>query len=86
MNTSQERVVRNGRRIAFKGESMSVAEAERRGLLKRQSVSAPAAVEEVAQTDHSERTVAELKALLAERGIAYPKGARKPDLIALVSG
>lgn len=44
----------------------------------------PAKDEETAKQDLSKNTVAQLKAIAAERGIDIPKGSKKADIIALL--
>lgn len=45
----------------------------------------PAAKKETASTDLSKMTVAELKELAKEKGIAIPSGSKKADIVALLS-
>ena len=85
MYTAPSRVVRDGRVVCFKGEVMTVAEAERRGLARAVAPcpepdpapaapeTDPAAVRELVKGN----TAAELRALAAEVGAEYPDGANK---------
>lgn len=77
MFTSTERVERDGRLIAFEGETMTDEEAAARGL-------APAPSKEQEATEPKDMTVKQLKALLEADGVEYPAGAKKADLLALV--
>lgn len=72
MYTSKERVIRDGRLIAFAGEIMSDAEALRRGLN--------------GLDDEDTRTNSDLKAELDSLGIKYPKNANKSKLLELLNG
>lgn len=76
MFTSTERVERDGRLVAFEGETMTDEEAAARGL-------APAPSKEPEATEPKEMTVKQLKSLLESNGVEYPAGAKKAELLAL---
>lgn len=73
--TSPERVVRGGVLIAFAGEVMSDEEARSRGLIAETEPENPNT------GDYGSLTVAELRALIADRGGEAPKGAKKAELV-----
>jgi len=81
MYVSPSRVIRHGVLIAYAGESMTEAEAHRRGL---DTTEEPAAPEPTPEPDYDAMNVRELKALLDERGVAYPKRANRSMLLTLV--
>lgn len=81
MYVSPSRVIRHGVLIAYAGESMTEAEAHRRGL---ETTEEPAATEPTPEPDYDAMNVRELKDLLDERGVAYPKRANRSMLLTLV--
>lgn len=80
MYVSPSRITRKGVLIAYAGEVMTEAEARRRGL---ETAVPPAPVQEPTP-DYDAMNVRELKDLLDERGVAYPKRANRSMLLTLV--
>lgn len=78
--TSPDRVIRDGHLIAFAGETMSQEEAARRGLLDR---AVDACADEAPKQD--EMTNAQIKEVLDDLGVEYPKRAKKATLLDILA-
>lgn len=78
------RVIRGGVLVAFAGERMSMAEAERRGLLDKAPESEVKAGEAAQAADPADMTRAQLLELAAARGVEVPARARKAEIAELI--
>lgn len=76
MFVSKERVIRNGRLVAFEGEEMTDQEAVARGL----TVSAPE------EPQLEELTVAQLREIAEQEGVEVPAKAKKAEIIDAING
>lgn len=82
---SQERVTRDGRLVAFKGEVMSMEEAHRRGLINDETAQDETQDETQETPDLGKLKKPELLALCEERGIPVPGKTTIDQLIELLS-
>ena len=78
MFVCNERIVRNGRLVAFEGEEMTEEEAAARGL-----VSAEPKPEEPQLED---LTVAQLREIAEQEGVEVPAKAKKGEIIDAING
>ena len=75
MFVCKERVIRNGRLVAFEGEEMTDQEAAARGL-----------VVEPEEPQLEELTVAQLREIAEQEGVEVPAKAKKQEIIDAING
>ena len=79
MFVCNERVVRNGRLVAFEGEEMTEEDAAARGL-------AATAQPEPEEPQLEDLTVAQLREIAEQEGVDLPAKAKKADIIDTING
>lgn len=79
MFVCNERVVRDGRLVAFEGEEMTEEEAAARGL-------ASSVQPEPEEPKLEELTVAQLREIAEQEGVEVPAKAKKADIIDAING
>ena len=75
MFVCKERVIRNGRLVAFEGEEMTDQEAEARGLTVKPE-----------EPQLEELTVAQLRDIAEQEGVEVPAKAKKAEIIDAING
>lgn len=75
MFVCKERVIRNGRLVAFEGEEMTDEEAAARGLAV-----------EPEEPQLEELTVAQLREIAEQEGVEVPAKAKKQEIIDAING
>lgn len=79
MFVSKERVIRDGRLVAFEGEEMTDEEAAARGL-------AHSAEPEQEEPQLEDLTVAQLREIAEQEGVEVPSKAKKAEIIDAING
>lgn len=75
--TSQKRVIRDGRLVAYAGETMTDAEARRRGLVTED-------VHDVPTPALDSMTVREPREVAKSKGIKIPARAKREDILKML--